>query len=230
MHPFPSPRDKLVAKWILFILYAVFYLGVVFLNLFWLRRFQMLSLCLFAIPAVLLWLNIRGKVKIGAVVLALLLIPIPSAMLMLGREVFQPVREPVLYRRVLRLYNYPENERIAHFPAEIPAGKTQVQFREWPAFMQAGGYICLCYEAGAEEWDALCERYADSVDKRVEYDASRKPALSPGLHSTGGYFFPVDFSDQYTLLLFRDAPTHVNYGMAYSQADGLLLFFYNYGL
>lgn len=63
------------------------------------------------------------------------------------------------YKRTIRVYK--NNEAIKHFPRKLPKDIENVEFKEWPSFLQGGGVIYLSYDITDEEVVRVNKEFKD---------------------------------------------------------------------
>lgn len=127
---------------------------------------------IFAIPficfGVITLLRLNGKLKgtITTIITAVLVAMFPIIMF------FQLVSLTVdytsqdftsisQYQRVLKVLNHKRNERVQHFPNEIPQVATNAELNYKPRFLQGGELLYLKYDADTEHINQLEIKYKE---------------------------------------------------------------------
>jgi hypothetical protein len=204
-----------ILDFVLMIVSLLSFLLMLVINIVFGRYFHFLCLALFLVPPpffYFLWRHIRyyelRKTKrivirtIGIVLSAALLLF--SSGKMLSDETFVPVKDPGDYQHMLRLYDYPTNTQMAHFPKKIPADAKDVKFYELPGFLQGGDNFVLKYRTTSAEIANMISEYegkAKAVVDMSEYNSDQSdlgngicmPELTSDMTGYGSGGLPDDF-------------------------------------
>jgi len=158
---------------ILSILSLIGFLLILYVNIYILTEFMTLNVIIFAAPfiifGVLSWLKVNNKVTIVNSIIVMMILAIVmfiNLFSMLFTTGSTEIKEIRVYERVISYYGYPQNERIAHFPKEIPANATNVRFNEFPQFLQGGSSVKLVFNTSLEEVERYYNKYSDKAHIR----------------------------------------------------------------
>jgi len=194
----------------------------------WLYRFVTivsfyLSGLLFAIPfvvfGIIALLAVKGKMKCSNIVTGAL-IPvflvftcICLTILSIGMG-FTEVKDVSKYKRILHEYNYPKNELVSHFPAQIPQDTTDVAFYFKPrtGIAQDAEYLVLKFQTDLES----IEKYTQRFSSAASWSGTKEQAWKENSHACYCYLSPVGYEelaeDFIIYQLYRDPKEGRNHG------------------
>lgn len=199
------PKKRITVDLVLALIFFVVFLIMLLSNFIFYSYIHFAALALFLVPPgvfYLIWIY-QGKreqskikkivIRTISIVVSVVLILVNFAVMYLN-DLVNPVSDPIYYQRILRAYDYPQNECVAHFPKAIPVDAKNVKLYEI-----AGEDFLLKYDTTPDDINRIVAKYEGKAKFIISKYSSEPnsdiyyPAFYEEITGDGSQQLPDDF-------------------------------------